>query len=457
MSESDEMSLTRRAALGTVAAAAAGFALFGPRPLRDPRDGRTLVTYWEKWTGYEADAMRATVRAFNESQDRIRVRFLTVDRLDQKAKIAIAAHDPPDVLGVWTHNLAEYSESGSAEPLDDLIDTYGLGDSAYLPAFRDFVNYRGRRMAALASVSSCLLYYNRQAFAEAGLDPDRPPRTFDELAEFARKLTVESPDGELERIGMHPLEPPWWPWSWAHYGGESVWSGPADRSGGRPRIADDAVVGVYDRLYRLLIEPHGADRLNRFLQGNGPYNSTDNGFLSGRVAMVMQGAFLANVIDRHAPNLDYGAAAMPVDEYTPDRPRGAIEADLLMIPKGCRSPEAAMEFVAFTQRRGPMESLALAHRKFSPLTEVSTAFAEEHPNPFIDDHRAVASGPGAFHIPLSPIWTEYRAELNVAVNRVMSGRSTARDAFALAQSRTELRVEHLERKRRVRASRGGIG
>ena len=49
-----------------------------------PRDGRVTIRYWEKWTGFEADAMRAVVDDFNASQHRIFVDFSSVSQMDHR-------------------------------------------------------------------------------------------------------------------------------------------------------------------------------------------------------------------------------------------------------------------------------------------------------------------------------------------------------------------------------------
>jgi hypothetical protein len=46
--------MTRRAALGALAAGGAAFALFGPRGDKQSSRGRIVLDYWEKWTGHEA-------------------------------------------------------------------------------------------------------------------------------------------------------------------------------------------------------------------------------------------------------------------------------------------------------------------------------------------------------------------------------------------------------------------
>src|SRR5438094_457229 len=60
-----------------------------------------------------------------------------------------------------------------------------------------------------ALLDSTALYWNRRMFREAGLDPDRPPRTRAELIAAARRLTRRDSAGRLARLGLEPPEP--WP------------------------------------------------------------------------------------------------------------------------------------------------------------------------------------------------------------------------------------------------------
>ena len=105
--------ITRRAALGTFAAAGAGYVAFGPTGSSSRREGnRVVLDYWEKWTGHEAAAMKEVVEAFNQSQNNIFVNYLTMSGIDQKAKISIAAGDP---LMCWAFGIVIFLSSFNAE------------------------------------------------------------------------------------------------------------------------------------------------------------------------------------------------------------------------------------------------------------------------------------------------------------------------------------------------------
>ena len=110
----DVTKLTRRAAIGGLAAAGLGFIAFGPRGAREQgARGRIVLDYWEKWTRHERDAMVKVVDAFNASQNRIFVRCIVTSDIGQKSLVAIAGGDPSihrprrDVGGPgFTHRIA---------------------------------------------------------------------------------------------------------------------------------------------------------------------------------------------------------------------------------------------------------------------------------------------------------------------------------------------------------------
>src|ERR1700722_25738 len=77
----------------------------------DPPPGRVHVTYWEKWTDFEAQAMRNVVNDFNRSQDKIYVDMLTVSGIENKTLMATAGRVPPDVAGLYGENVTSYVDN----------------------------------------------------------------------------------------------------------------------------------------------------------------------------------------------------------------------------------------------------------------------------------------------------------------------------------------------------------
>jgi multiple sugar transport system substrate-binding protein len=79
------------------------------------------VTYWEKWTGMEKEAMEAVIQDFNRSQSRIWVEYPSVSQYQHKTLIATAGGDPPDIAGLLAADIADFAEKNALVPLDELM------------------------------------------------------------------------------------------------------------------------------------------------------------------------------------------------------------------------------------------------------------------------------------------------------------------------------------------------
>src|SRR5215510_11638498 len=82
-------------------------------------DDKVHVVYWEKWTGFEKDAIREVVDDFNQSQDRIFVDLVSVSVIRQKTLLATAGGNPPDLAGLMNDAVVEFAEKNALTPLDD--------------------------------------------------------------------------------------------------------------------------------------------------------------------------------------------------------------------------------------------------------------------------------------------------------------------------------------------------
>lgn len=453
MTDHDWPRITRRAALGSLAAGAVGYAAFGPSGRPKLSGDRVVLNYWEKWTSAEAAAMRRVVDAFNASQSRIHVRMLSVQEIDQKARVAIAGGDPPDIVGLWLDNLAEYAEIGAALELDDLAAEHGLTADHYDPPAWQRMHHNGRMYAVVNTASTIGLYYNKQLFRESGLDPNRPPRTIEEMDRIAPSLDKLT-DGNVRTLAFNPHNPDWWPWIFPHFFGGSVYDANTQRA-----TADaPACVRAYEWV-RSIPQRVGFDAMRAYESTLGNYNSPQQPFLSGRVAMTHQGPFFVNVINRFAPSLDYGVAAFPVAEeiYDEANPVTLYECDLLMIPRGCPHPREAFEFIAFTQRQDQTEALCAAHCKISPLRNWSDAFIATHPNKAIADHKRIARGARTFAQPRTPAWSEYRHEIHVAFDRIWFGQTEPEPALRVATARGSAAIDRIRARRERNPQPGAAG
>ncbi len=431
------------------------------RPTHTP-DGRVIVRYWEKWTGFEAEAMRAVVDDFNASQDRIFVKMLSVSGVDQKLLLSTAGGNPPDVAGVWTHTINVFAEKGALTPLDSYTEQAGISRENYIPAIYDQCTHRGFLWALPTTPATLALHWNKTLFEEAGLDPDTPPRSIEEFERFAERLTIVELDRDGERVrvrfdeltdaekqaknfsiiqlGHTPKFPGWWLELWGFWFDGRLWDGDSQIT-----VDTQANVEAY-RWYGSYPERFGRRNLDTFGASFGNFASPQDPFLSGQVAMVIQGEWMYNFIDQFAPQLSWGAAPFPAMHPDPAGEVTVLESDVLVIPRGARHPDEAFEFIRYVNTQAALEKLNLGQRKFSPLAQVSEDFIRRHPNPAIKVFMDLAASQNARPWPTLPIWNEYKDEIRIASDRIYAGDTTVEQALADVRDRVQHKLDRALRR-----------
>lgn len=468
-----------------VCSAAWLIAFVRPRDIEKVPPGRVVVQYWEKWTGREADQMRQIVADFNNTvgaEKGIWVSYLSMTAVDQKTLLATAAGVPPDVAGVYDGQIVQYAEQDALEPLEAMAREHGITEGYYKPAYWTACNYQGHLWGLVSQPAAVALLYNKRIFQEragalraAGLDPDRPPETLEELDRYAAALDVWETDASgrkrLVQAGYIPMEPGWYVSFTPFWFGGSYWD---DRTRAI-NLLDPSVVAAFDWIgsYSARL---GQEAVGEFRAGFGNFNSPQNAFLAGQVAMVQQGPWMANYIENLKPSMNrwkmskeaerrlpfaerkqnYEWAAAPFPSAVPGaRDVTYISFDTLVIPKGSRHKKEAFEFIAFVNRQEEMEKLSTLQCKNSPLAKVSDAFLQNHPNPYVDVFERLAESPNAVPTPQCPISRELGDELNVVALDVSTGRSTARDALTRAQKHVDdIWASYQERQRLHAANEG---
>lgn len=424
-------------------------------------DGRVIVDYWEMWTGFEGEAMQAIVDDFNASQQKILVRKLTVSNLEQKLMLAAVGGNPPDVAGLVSANLAVFAERNALLPLDGRFARAGLNEETYLPKVFALCRYRGFLWALPSVPASIGLHWNKQHFVEAGLDPQAPPRTLQELDAMAERLTVvevmrqEKPvrvrfpeltpeektakKFKIIQMGFMPKEPGWWDPMWCYWFGGSLWNG-------RDRMEADSPQNVQAAAwYASYAEKYGVDNVRAFGASFGNFASPQNPFLAGRLAMVLQGCWMYSYVAKFSPSLQWGNAPFPAWDGSPE-PVTIVESNVLVIPREARHPDEAFAFIRYVNRPEVMEKLAMLQRKFPPLSKVSEEFYRRHPNPVIRDYYILAGSPGARSAPQLPMWLEYSEEINIAYQGALAASVAPEVALRKVQNRMQWKLDRSMRR-----------
>ncbi len=333
--------------------------------------GRVTVKYWERWTGTEAQAMRAVVDDFNASQNRIYVDYSSVSEMDRKLMLATAGGVPPDVAGVYGRTIPVYAENNALLPIDRRAAEAGITRAQYIDVFWKACTYRNH-LWALPTTPSCLaLIWNKKLFREAGLDPEKPPQSIAELEQDNARLVRRRADGSLASCGYLPAEPGWWNEIRGWWFGGQLWNGRAITANSPENVAAFRWIASYPKRF-------GPRDLLGFHDAFGNFASPQNPFFTGRVAMVLQGPWIYTFIKNFAPaDFEWGVAAFPSIDPSKFRDVTLAETDALLIPAGAQHPREAFEFIRYVNTQKPMEKLCIAQRKFSPLRETSPDFSRD--------------------------------------------------------------------------------
>ena len=254
--------------------------------------------------GALAQVMDALVAEFNKSQDEIYVESIFAggyrEALD-KALTAFNAGSPPDFAVMDAPNLLTFLSIGAIVPLDEYVEQEG--GQAYLdgftPGFLKVGQYDGKLWSIPFQRSTPILYYNKDFFREAGLDPDRPPQTWDELVEYSQKLTVRSDTGEVLRWGLQIPNIFWVINPLLRQAGGEV----ENPEGTKISIDSREFKEVYEFLHRLTYQL-------KVTPGIAPWGQSVADFAVGKTAMLYHTTGSMTYI-RNSTSHDFGAAFLP--------------------------------------------------------------------------------------------------------------------------------------------------
>ena len=121
-----------------------------------------------------------------------------------KALTAVKSGEPPVTSILLSTDMFTLIDEDAIVPFDELVKT--PEDKAWLatfyPAFMENSQTGGKTWGIPFQRSTIVLYYNKDAFKEAGLDPNKPPATWKEMAEVAQKLTKHDASGKVTQWGV---------------------------------------------------------------------------------------------------------------------------------------------------------------------------------------------------------------------------------------------------------------
>ncbi len=391
---------------------------------------RTKVAFWHIYgSGPKRDLIDRFVADFNATNPDYVVEPFYTDFwvAEQKALAAIAAGDPPDVFMVG--QIGKQAEAKQIVPLDEYIERDKFDISAFWDYCQDDIVYKGHVWGIPWGPDTRLFYYNKAHFAEVGLDPERPPKTWDELFEYALRLDKKDASGNFVRVGFSPTWGNCWPFTFLHTNGAVL----IDESG-RPQFTTPEVLETL-RWYKKWVDHYGKENLETFAAGFG--TGAQDPFISGQVSMIVQTNSYVGTLQQYAPEMKWGIALVPYNRTPSSWGGGGVH---LRIPVGAKNPDGAWEFIKyFTSREATLE-YAKVTGVLPPYKDVGTApeLVEAVPGweVILEALKVTRVLPFVLE---APSWI---GPLATAFEEVWSGIKTPEQAAADAQAAVEKEIEN---------------
>jgi sn-glycerol 3-phosphate transport system substrate-binding protein len=155
-------------------------------------EGTVDVTLWHSSVAKPEETLNALADEYNASQDRVEVHVenqgTSFEELQRKYNQAIASDDLPDIAVLEDTQTQALADSGTILPAQSCIDAEDYDLSDFVPTLIDFYSIEGDLYPASMTPSNALLYFNRNHFEDAGLDPADPPQNLDEMRAAAEAI-----------------------------------------------------------------------------------------------------------------------------------------------------------------------------------------------------------------------------------------------------------------------------
>lgn len=172
----------------------------------DDASGPVEVVVWHSQTAEPGDTLAALVDQYNASQDRVDVRLesqgANYTELKRKFQAALPSGDLPALILFDDTSTREMADSGVVLPGQACYDAAGVSLDDFAAVATNYYTVDGVLWPVAANLAGILMYYNRDHFKLAGLDPDDPPATLDEMRSAAEAIQAA---GVAEKPVVHEL------------------------------------------------------------------------------------------------------------------------------------------------------------------------------------------------------------------------------------------------------------
>lgn len=374
-----------------------------------PAAGDNTLDVWVTWGDNPAQLQSL----FDRYGEQAGVQVTVNAPVDTPKVIAgLSGNEPPDIIILGgPDDIGTWAREGLVTPLDDYLQTGAADLEDMADGAEGQCIYQGQYYCLPWGTDTYALFWNKDLFEDAGLDPDTPPSTMEELAEFAKQLTITDDNGAIVQVGFIP------DFSWSHLGLYTAMMGGYwyNEDGTELTLTSDAVVNALLWEQQFYCD-YDVDEIVRFTSSFGGYASPDNGFYSGKIAMMVEGEWQPgpNFIQQFKPELFYDVAPFPPPAANPENEgTSLISGSVAIIPSNVEDKDAAFELLAWM-----MSPEIVAEQMVANFNLPTSAQAAQDPR-FLENEKFqvfvdLMNDPNA----KSPILSPINGEVNAALEQI---------------------------------------
>ena len=359
------------------------------------QDEPITMTMWVRSISFSVQTLVDEWNATHDNQ--IELTEIPAGEFVTKMGAAVAAGEAPDIASIDLIYTPAFASAGQLVDLTEYVDQLDYVDDLS-PAHMTLGEFEGRNYAVPFAAEGSFIIYNVDLFTEAGLDPENPPQTWEELLEAARAISALGDDiygyyfaGSCAGCNAFTYLP-------------FIWASDGDvlsEDFSEPTLTEDPLVREALELYKTMWEegliPEGAsiDSGENFV----------NAFSSGKIGMAGTGAFGIDNYKNNHPDLNFDVT------FIPGKDGGAASfggGDNIGIPAGTEYVDEAWEFIAWALSEEVQLEIYAANNQLPVRLSLSD-------NEYFDADprlKVAASTLGVGHTPYSLVYNDLFNDVN---------------------------------------------
>jgi len=262
------------------------------------------VVWWHSMSGDVGKAAQQLVDEFNAEHKDIVVQAEYQGKYDEslnKLKASLGSDSGPSLIQVYEIGSRFMIDSKAITPVQQFIDADKYDTTTLEPNILNYYTFDSKLYSMPFNTSNPILYYNKDAFEAAGLDPEKPPATYEEVAEAAKKLTKTGQAGGSFAIYGWFMEQ-----LFANQGAELL-----DNGNGRTQPAASSLLGSDAGVKTLDWWKKMVDEKSMLNLGRKT-DDTSKAFAAGQIAMTLDStASLRSIVKSAEGKFEVGTGFLP--------------------------------------------------------------------------------------------------------------------------------------------------